>query len=99
MSEKNNAGARYEAAAHAMQTGVKMEMELSPATSATDPKHLRVGVNSAMADNAAIAALLIAKGIFTKEELAESLATEMEKEAQRYQVLVSKLVGANVTLG
>jgi hypothetical protein len=71
------------AAAHAMQTGVAMEMGFDPAP--TEPKHLRVGINAAMADHAGLVTLLIAKGVFTKEEYAAAIATSMENEAARYE--------------
>ena len=48
---------RYVKAAHAMQSGVAVCMERG--TAETTPKHLRVGVNSAMVNDAAIARLLI----------------------------------------
>jgi hypothetical protein len=85
---------RYEAAAHAMQTGVAYEMSTSPAAAAASPKHLRVGVNAAMSDQAGLAELLIRKGLITKEEYCEAVADSMEKERQRYQ----DRMPANVTL-
>ena len=74
---------RYLAAAHAMQSGVAMKMNFDPAE--TTPKHLRVGVNSAMVGLAAITALLIAKGVITEDEYASVLADAMEEERDSYQ--------------
>ena len=54
----NKDGQRYDAAAHAMQSGVAFEIGAGVSRE-TEPKHLRVGVNSAMVDSAALAALLI----------------------------------------
>lgn len=91
------AQARYERAAHAMQTGVKMDQE----TGSDDgtPKHLRTGINSALVDVSAMAGLLLKKGIFTEEEYFEAIAYAMEKEVARYETLLSKkLNGAKVTL-
>jgi hypothetical protein len=76
---------RYMMAAHAMQTGVKMEMEADPDHAATSPKHLRVGINSALSDQGALVALLIEKGVFTKEEYIKSIADFMEREAESYE--------------
>lgn len=92
---------RYTAAAHAMQSGVAADMETdtSGGAGATTPKHLRVGVNSAMADHSALAELLIAKGVFTHAEYMEALASGMEREAKRYQDLLSSRLGTKVTLG
>lgn len=75
---------RYENAAHAMQSGVAMEMgDLDDKS--TDPKHLRVGVNSAMVETATLVKLLIDKGVFTVDEHLIELTEQMEAEAKRYQ--------------
>lgn len=79
---------RYLAACHAMQTGVAAVMEKEPFSKdrgECSPKHLRVGVNSAMCDHAALVRLLIAKGIFTEEEYAVEVTAEMEREVERYR--------------
>jgi hypothetical protein len=91
------ANARYNAAAHAMQSGVRFMQE----TVSTDgtPKHLRVGVNSALVAEAALARLLIAKGVITEQEHAIAQANEMERERDRYASLCSKVAGRPVTLG
>jgi hypothetical protein len=88
---------RYETAAHAMQSGVAMEMNYNPKP--TEAKHLRVGVNSALADSSALAELLISKGVITKDEYLEALAAGMEREAKTYQDRISGYFGTNVTLG
>ena len=87
---------RYAAAAHAMQTGVAFSMEANP--SETSPKHLRVGVNSAMVEHAALAWLLIQKGIITEVEYRESLANFMEKERDSYTEAFKKRGYDNITL-
>ena len=74
---------RYTAAAHAMQSGVAMKMNYDAAE--TTPKHLRVGVNSAMAEHGALARLLISKGVITEDEYAEAVADGMEREAKLYE--------------
>lgn len=75
-----------------MQSGVRLKMtsEGAPDDSQlwpghTSPKHLRVGVNSAMSDHGALARLLIDKGFFTEEEYVKAIADMMEAEAERYQ--------------
>lgn len=105
-----NATERYRAAAHAMQSGVAMEIECSApvsktfsaraevATGSCSPKHLRVGVNAAMADHAALALLLMNKGVFTRAEYEEALATSMEAEKARYEEHLSTKLGKNVVL-
>ena len=74
---------RYNKACHAMQTGVAYEH--ANGSDDGSPKHLRVGVNTAQVSTAALAALLIGKGIITIEEYVEVNATEMEAEVKRYQ--------------
>jgi len=76
---------RYLAAYHAMQSGVAFEMNYPERISATKPKHLRVGINGALVQDAAIVKLLIDKGIFTMEEYWKSVADEMDAEVARYE--------------
>lgn len=91
------AQARYQAAAHAMQSGVAMTMNVKP--SATEPKHLRTGVNSAMVETSTLAWLLIQKGIITEQEWYSALADAMEREKALYERELSQLFGHSVTLG
>lgn len=88
---------RYLAAAHAMQSGVAAKMGYD--ASDTTPKHLRVGINAAMSDNAALVALLIAKGIITGEEYTKAIADQMEKERDSYAQLLSEHYGREIKLG
>lgn len=87
---------RYVAAAHAMQSGVKYDQESGSEDGS--PKHLRVGVNSALVDASALARLLIAKGVITELELHEALAEGMEAEKARYEALLTMKLGSKVTL-
>ena len=88
---------RYEKACHAMQTGVAFTMQKEP--DETTPKHLRVGVNSAMVEHAALVRVLIAKGIVSDSEYRKALADAMEEEVERYRSRVSRLHGgANIEL-
>lgn len=80
-------GLTYEQAAHGMQTGVAFEMELPSRRNATAPKHLRVGINSALVNDVALAKLLIDKGVITEEEYIESVRLAMNEEVARYQTL------------
>lgn len=94
-----NAVERYIAAAHAMQSGVKADIETDARTQGcTRPKDIRVGINSALVDSAALAELLINKGIITLEEYQDVLAVAMEREAKRYEELLSTRLGTKVTL-
>lgn len=90
---------RYADAAHAMQSGVKADMETDTRSQgATTPKHLRVGVNSALVDSAALAWLLVSKGVITEDEYLDALASGMEREARRYEALLSERHGTKITL-
>lgn len=76
--------ARYEAAVHAMQSGVAAKMALGIGNE-TEAKHLRVGLNSVFVDTGTLTRLLVNKGIFTSEEFFTALAENMEAEAATYE--------------
>lgn len=73
----------YHEAMHGVQTGV--EIEMNSGSKATHPKHLRVGVDSAMVNDAALARLLVKKGLFTWEEYREEIRLEANRELDRYE--------------
>ena len=73
----------YEQALHGMQSGVAYEH--SNGSPDGSPKHLRVGINSAQVNNAALARLLIDKGIITMDEYVEAVRVEMVHELERYE--------------
>ena len=81
---------------HAIQTGVKMEMELG--SKDTEPKHLRVGVNMALLETGGIAKLLIDKGIITEEEYYDQMVKMMEIEVKNYEERLSSHYGTKITL-
>jgi hypothetical protein len=91
---------RYNRASHAMQSGVKHTMELSPGGMdvGSMPKMLRTGINSAMVESAALAKLLVEKGIFTREEWLRAVADMMEHEAHRYEAELGEKLGGKVVL-
>lgn len=88
---------RYRVALHGVQSGVVMEIELGVASDAT-PKHLRVGVNAAMSDHAALVYLLVEKKIITELEYFRSMAKFMEREKESYEKSLSQRLGKRVTL-
>lgn len=83
--------------AHRMQTGVAYKMNFDKGE--TTPKHLRVGINSALSDSAALAALLIKKGIINEEEYCEAVRDQMKLEADAYEKEIQENLGGQVTLG
>ena len=92
---------RYLQATHAMQSGVKLMMNYEHPEAqtpdnakdpSTSPKHLRVGVNSAMIDNAALVHLLLDKGIITQDDYEASIADQMENEVKLYEKGIEDIV-------
>lgn len=73
----------YEAAVHAMQSGISFEM--ARGVKDTEPKHLRVGVHAAMCDHAALVRLLMEKGVITDAEYMAAITAEMNREVDRYE--------------
>jgi hypothetical protein len=82
---------RYLAALHAMQTGVAIEQARGSRDG--EPKHLRVGINSAKVEMGALAALLIEKGLFTRDEYTAAVADAMETEVAAYEQRIQEQVG------
>lgn len=86
---------KYVALCHAMQSGVAFKMEHEPAE--TQPKHLRVGVNSAMVDTGTIVKLLLDKGLITEIEFYEALVHTMEREVESYTKYAQEKLGTKIT--
>lgn len=84
---------RYLAALHAMQSGVAYQMNYPQYKAATEPKHLRVGINNALVQQTAIVKLMVAKGVITMDEWWKTLADEMEAEVARYEAEIRQLLG------
>ena len=85
---------RYEAALHRMQSAIALDMtKLGLDSDGLIPieqrdlvrylKHLRVGINSAMAPQEGLATLLIEKGLFTLSEYETAMTGAAEREADR----------------
>lgn len=87
---------RYKKVMHAVQSGVASEMQFAP--SATTPKHLRVGVNSALIETGAISQLLLDKEIITEEEYLTSIVEFAEREKASYEEILTKHYGKPITL-
>ena len=87
----DQARTRYLAAAHAMQSGVAAKMQIDPGE--TTPKHLRVGVNSAMSEHSGLATLLMAKGVITEQEYTVAMADAMEREKALYESFLREHFG------
>lgn len=92
----------YMALQHAMQTGVGYTMELNQQAKRegeTSPKHLRVGVNTALNDTGALAALLTRKGVISIEEYDQLCTSMMRDLVEDYERRLSHYFGREVKLG
>lgn len=94
--EEIEANERYLAALHAVQSGIKMKMQLG--WDGASPKHLRVGVDSAMVNDWAMTELLIRKGIITSLEYLQVLSESAENEKERLEAELTERFGRKVTL-
>lgn len=83
---------RYQAAAHAMQSGV----EFTKDKTGQEPKHLRVGINAAMSDMSGLATLLIEKGVITLEEYEKAVADAMEREVKSHREVIARERGVSI---
>ncbi len=88
---------RYLKAAHAVQSGVAMEMNRNPGQSS--PKHLRTGLDTTKAEHSGLVKLLIDKGVITEPEYYKAMADAMETEKARYEAHLTEMLGTKVTLG
>ena len=89
----------YNRLVHAMQSGVAMDISHCGEKGAgADPKHLRVGVNVAMVESAALAKLLMDKGVFTPEEYNKALIEAHRQEVARYEARLTDRVGSGTKI-
>lgn len=92
---KPKTGKTYEALGHAVQSGVRYELETDQAhrTVTDHVKHLRTGLDLRAADHNALAMLLIAKGVFTSQEYEGALLAAAEREVELYEARANKRLG------
>lgn len=92
----------YEQATHGVQSAVRFEMQMKNMDNDDNPalnmlKHLRVGVDMRAADMGGLAALLIAKGVFTQAEYTEYMRRAANEELARYTDHVNSTYRVNVS--
>ncbi len=85
----------YVALGHAIQTGVLYELELEHPGIGDTPvgrfiKHLRTGNNLRACDHAALAHLLIEKGVITTAEYEAALLKELRREKTDYETRLTE---------
>jgi hypothetical protein len=103
---------RYQSAMHQIQTAVMLGISRDRASNAPgehhmpvqdthecSPKHLRVGVDSALASSEALASLLVYKGLASVEEVQEAMAGALEDRADIRLAETRAQYGPNVSLG
>lgn len=85
---------------HAVQTGVLREIQVfgTGETAAAGPKHLRVGVNSAIIQNSSLATLLMRKGIITEVEYWQTQVELWRDEVASFEKRLSAAMGIDVKL-
>lgn len=81
---------------HGMQAGVSLDETHDPTN--LFPKHLRVGINSALTESAALARLLVKKGVITEEEYFTAIVDGAERELASYEAKYEKKFGKKVIL-
>lgn len=57
----------------------------------TEPKHLRVGVNSALVETSALARLMFRKGLMTAAEYYDTLIEAWEQEVDSYRERIKRI--------
>lgn len=82
---------------HAVQTGVLAEMNMTPSGPAIkDPKHLRTGINLAMASVSGLGKLLIDKGLITGDEYYEYMVEAYRREVENCEQRVFNATGNKI---
>jgi hypothetical protein len=96
MSEFKDLGLSYESALHGVQSAIAFEYERENPQQDMRRirKHLRVGIDSAHSSHAALADLLIKKGIISRDEYKEHVRLLMNHELHLYETRLSKQFGA-----
>lgn len=88
----------YEAAAHAVQTGVAYDPVWKGYDADQRYKHLRTGIDLSKAEHAGLARLLMAKGIITMEEYLDAMTQAVREEKARYEDYLRQVHGITIKL-
>jgi hypothetical protein len=89
--------AEYTRLGHAIQTGVAMEMH-EPSVHATEPKHLRTGLDCVMADLGSLTRLLVQKGVITEDEYFEAILDGLRREIEAYEARIKARMGGHTSI-
>lgn len=83
----------YIAAGHRIQTAIAILMGRDPNWGPVQPKHMRTGIDMSKSDQAGLVTLLIAKGVFTKDEYIAAVTQSATDEANAYETSVQAVLG------
>jgi len=98
MSEFKDLGLSYEVALRGVQSAIAFEYEREdPQEMTRVRKHLRVGIDSAHSSHAALADLLVKKGIISLAEYEEHVRLLMNHELYLYETRLTKEVGRTLS--
>lgn len=92
-------GLSYEEACHGIQSAIRFVMSAKGIPDdQVDPiiryiKHVRVGVDSSKADMLGLVELLLAKGVFTKDEYIEHMRLAANQELFMHEVHIERDFG------
>ena len=81
---RKDLGLTYEQALHGIQTAIQHEISTGKSRK-TEPKHMRVGIDSGHISDAALVTLLIQKGLIDETEFHESLRRQANAELADYE--------------
>jgi hypothetical protein len=96
LTEVEQLRSRYDQLCHAMQSGVAFTLPYEPASG--EPKHLRVGVNCAMVEHAALVRVLLDTGVINELAYWEAMCAAMEREVQAYTDRLARRLGGNTAI-
>lgn len=88
----------YEAKMHAVQTGVAFTLTHNAEAAQCKPKHLRVGINGARMENAALVKTLFDAGLISEEKLQENMIFFLDQEIASYERELTQAFGRPVKL-
>jgi hypothetical protein len=82
---------------HAIQSGIAYNMQLDP-NGETSAKHLRVGVNNALIQHAALIRVLCDSHVILLEKYLEVYVALLEDEKKSYEAQLTTMYGRNIKL-
>ena len=94
MSTMRDLQLSYETAVHGIQTAIAYDIERG--RKATEPKHMRTGVDTCKAEMRGLAELLISKGVITVPEYCEFMRLAVNEEVAMREAEVKRNTGIDI---